>query len=67
MPRSHRERREAEATRPADAAIDPLEMEGEPEAAAENGDAGLLDLPRFTLSADQVRQELLSIRGLLVP
>jgi DNA-binding transcriptional MerR regulator len=36
-------------------------------ASVDEGEPGSLDLPAFTLSAAQVRQELLSIRGLLAP
>jgi DNA-binding transcriptional MerR regulator len=47
--------------------IEPI-TESEVEAAAtEEGNAPPLDLAPFTLSAAQVRQELLSIRGLLAP
>jgi DNA-binding transcriptional MerR regulator len=35
--------------------------------AVDDGDAPSLELPPYTLSAAQVRQELLSIRGLLAP
>ncbi|MEP7302497.1 MAG: MerR family transcriptional regulator [Caldimonas sp.] len=35
--------------------------------ARDDGDGAAGDLPLFTLSAAQVRQELISIRGLLVP
>jgi DNA-binding transcriptional MerR regulator len=47
-------------------ALEAIESDSEAEPIEESG--GLLPgLPRFTLSAAQVRQELLSIRGLLVP
>ncbi len=42
------------------------EIEIEP-SVVEEAEPGSLDLPAFTLSAAQVRQELLSIRGLLAP
>ncbi len=42
------------------------EIEIEP-SVVDEGEPGSLDLPAFTLSAAQVRQELLSIRGLLAP
>jgi DNA-binding transcriptional MerR regulator len=45
-------------------AIAEAEIESSP---MDESEAAALDLPPFTLSAAQVRQELLSIRGLLAP
>jgi DNA-binding transcriptional MerR regulator len=49
---------------PASRAIAEVDSESSP---MEDGEAAALGLPPFTLSAAQVRQELLSIRGLLAP
>jgi DNA-binding transcriptional MerR regulator len=63
----HRERAEPVGVS-AGIAVAPIEHT-EPEIEAEavdDTDTPLIGVPRFTLSAAQVRQELLSIRGLLV-
>jgi DNA-binding transcriptional MerR regulator len=59
----HRERDEPVGAAGGARPTDSIESDGEIEAA----EGASLDMPRFTLSAAQVRQELLSIRGLLVP
>jgi DNA-binding transcriptional MerR regulator len=62
----HRERDEPAGAASSVGSIDSVESDGELET-LDAADAALPDMPRFTLSAAQVRQELLSIRGLLVP
>jgi DNA-binding transcriptional MerR regulator len=62
----HRESPAAAGLRLAAAADAATETDVEP-SAIDEAEPGSVDLPAFTLSAAQVRQELLSIRGLLAP
>ncbi|MDQ2736692.1 MAG: MerR family transcriptional regulator [Pseudomonadota bacterium] len=61
----HRERVEPAHLHTAATTVETAEPDSEPEGADE-ADSPAAGLPRFTLSSAQVRQELLSIRGLLV-
>ena len=62
----HRDRDEPVGAARSVGPTDSMESDGELEA-MDATEGASLDLPRFTLSSAQVRQELLSIRGLLVP
>src|ERR1700754_3491402 len=62
----HRDRVDAESGSAAVASVDAVEPDGEGEA-AEIVEVGLPGLPPFTLSTAQVRQGVVSIRGLPAP
>ena len=63
----HRESVEPASNRRLTSTVDAAsEVDVEP-SSTDEAEPGSLDLPVFTLSAAQVRQELLSIRGLLAP
>lgn len=61
----HRERAQAAESLATVSSAQAAHADGEIEST--DSDADLRDLPSLTLSAAQVRQELLSIRGLLLP
>jgi DNA-binding transcriptional MerR regulator len=63
----HREVAEPTSGGRSKAPVEPITESDAEAAATEEADAPSLDLAPFTLSAAQVRQELLSIRGLLAP